>query len=152
MYTGLLHLHSLLRWVLLLFLLITLVKAFKGRQGGLVFGPGDRRNALITLITAHVQLVLGLILYMISPLVLSGRSNPAAGMKDGILRFWMVEHLITMVLAIIFITVAYSRMKRSNSDAGRFKALFTFMLIGLLLILIGIPWPFREVGAGRGWF
>jgi hypothetical protein len=76
----------------------------------------------------------------------------AAAMKDAVMRFWVIEHLILMVLSIILITIGYSKSKRAATDEAKFKLLAIFFGIALVLILMGIPWPFRMVGEGRGWF
>ena len=152
MYTGLLHFHSLLRWVLLLLLIAVLAKAFMGRKGGKVFGPGDRKLSLFTMITAHLQLVFGVVLYMISPIVQGAIANMGSAMKNAPLRFWAVEHLSMMLLAIAFLTIGHIKAKKAATDDAKFSAQFLWFGLGLLLILLAIPWPFREVGADRGWF
>jgi len=152
MYTGLLHFHSLLRWILLLLLITSLVKAYSGWSGRKVYTESDRKMSLFTLISAHLQLVLGLVLYFISDLIRGARMDMGAAMKDATLRFWAVEHLIMMVLSIILITIGYSKSKRAATDEAKFKLLAIFFGVALVLILMGIPWPFRTVGEGRGWF
>jgi hypothetical protein len=152
MYTGLLHFHSLLRWILLLLLITTLVKAYTGWTSRRSFHESDRKMSLFTLITAHLQLVLGLILYFVSDLVKGARMDMGAAMKNTIMRFWAVEHLLLMVVAIILITIGYSKAKRAGSDESKFKYLAVFFGIALVLIFIGIPWPWRAIGMDRGWF
>jgi membrane protein DedA with SNARE-associated domain len=98
------------------------------------------------LIATHAQLVLGLILYFISPYV-----NFASGvMKDKILRFYTIEHFVGMILAIVLITIGYSRAKRQNEAGAKFRTHYVYYLLGLIIILLSIPWPFRDLGAG--WF
>jgi hypothetical protein len=152
MYIGLLHFHSLLRWILLLLLIAVVIKALQGRNGGKVFGPGDRKLSLFTLISAHLQLLIGGLLYMVSPTVQQSLANMGAAMKDSINRFWAVEHLSLMIVSIALLTIGHIKAKKATSDQDKFKAQALYFTIGLLLILIAIPWPFREVGAGRGWF
>ncbi|MFN8154759.1 MAG: cytochrome b [Bacteroidia bacterium] len=152
MYIGLLHFHSLLRWVLLLLLITVVIKALQGRSGGKTFGPGDKKLSLFTLISAHLQLVMGLFLYMISPTVQQALANMGATMKDSINRFWAVEHISMMILSIALLTIGHIKAKKAASDQDKFKAQALYFTIALLLILISIPWPFREVGAGRNWF
>lgn len=152
MHTGLLHFHSLLRWILLILLLVTVVKAFLGMSGGKKFTSGDARLSLFTMISAHLQLVFGVLLYMVSPVVQSAISDMGSAMKNPIARFWAVEHISIMIVAIGLLTVGHIKAKKSNTDTAKFKAQALYFTIGLLLILISIPWPFREVGAGRGWF
>ena len=71
-------------------------------------------------------------------------------MKDDLLRFYTIEHVLLMVVAIALITVGYSKSKKSATDANKFGAVARFYLVGLILILGSIPWPFRDLGAG--WF
>lgn len=152
MYTGLLHFHSLLRWVLLLLLIVVVVKAWMGRSGGKTFSAGDKKLSLFTMITAHLQLVLGGLLYMVSPTVQSAIADMGAAMKNSVARFWAVEHLLTMIIAIALLTIGHIKSKKAATDQEKFKALSLWFTIGLILILASIPWPFREVGLGRGWF
>jgi hypothetical protein len=152
MYTGLLHFHSLLRWILLLLLVTAVYKAYTGWTTRAVYTESDRKISLFTLISAHLQLVLGLVLYFISPLITSARMDMGVAMKDAVMRYWVVEHLSMMVISIILITIGYSRAKRVVGDEKKFKMLAIFFGIALVLILISIPWPFRVVGEGRGWF
>ncbi len=146
MYNGLLHAHSGLRWIVLALLVAAIIKAFSGWKGNSQFTEGDRKLALFTLIFTHIQLLLGLWLYFISPKV----AFVEGFMKDSVLRFYSVEHITLMLIAIILITVGFSAAKRASEDAARFKKIAVYYLIGLLVILAGIPWPFRELGAG--WF
>ena len=87
MLTGLLHTHNLLRYVILILILISIVKSFSGWMGKKQYTPGDKRFALFTLITAHLQLVIGLVLYFISPNVKVGLADMGGAMKDPGLRF-----------------------------------------------------------------
>ncbi len=139
MYTGLKHVHSFLPYLLLLVLSISvvvfLIKRFRGGE----FGSGDRKLALFTLVFSHLQVFVGLILYAVSPLVKAAYSSGEL-MSDATHRFVAVEHLTTMILAIVLITIGYSKAKRRDSDAGKFRALSLFYTIGLILILSGIPW------------
>jgi hypothetical protein len=152
MYTGLLHTHSLVRWIMLILLIMTVLRAYNGWKSNRTFTPGDKKLTLFTLIFSHVQLLIGFLLYMVSPLVQSAMADMGAAMKDKMLRFWAVEHIITMIIAIIIITVGHALAKRASNDTQRFKRIFTYFLAGLIIILITIPWPFLQTGAGRGWF
>ena len=145
MHSILVHAHSGLRWVLLALLLGAIFSTVGGLSGNKSFTDGVRKTALFALIVTHVQLILGLILYFISPKVQFG----AETMSDSTLRFFAVEHIFMMVVAVILITLGYSRMKRGASDGAKYKSVFWFYLIGLVLILGGMPWPFRGLG---GWF
>ena len=149
MLTGLLHIHSLLRYILLIFILIAIVKSFSGWLGKKQYLPGDKKVALFTLISAHLQLVVGLILYFVSPSVKVGLANMSAGMKDSQLRFWTVEHIGMMLIAIVMITFGYSLAKRGKDDKAKHKRIAIFFLLALIIIFLAIPWPWSAVA--RGW-
>lgn len=139
MYTGLTHAHSGWRWIVLILLLTAIFQAF--------FQSGKKTKLpLFAMIATHIQLVLGIILYFISPKVLFA----AETMKVPLNRFYTVEHTTLMLLAIVLITLGYGKWKRANTVENSAKKVATYYLIGLILILAGIPWPFRNLGAG--WF
>lgn len=146
MYSMLTHAHSGLRWLVLLFLILAIANAAnKMNKPQPSFGANDKRLGLFSLIFTHIQLILGLILYFMSPKV----QFSAETMGNSVLRFYTVEHISLMLIAIVFITIGYSKAKRQEG-AKQFKTTFKYYLIGLLLILVSIPWPFRNLGAG--WF
>lgn len=149
MYNGLLHAHSGLRWVALLLLLITVAKSLSGWLGNKPFTPGDRKLALFSLISVHTQLLIGIVLLFISPNV---NFDMSVSMADPVLRFFTMEHNLVMLIAIVLITIGNAKAKRAPSDKAKHKTIALFFLIGLVLILAMIPWPFRDLFAGRGWF
>ena len=144
MYPGLVHAHSGLRWIALLLLAAAVITAFSRWQSRASFTESNRKLYLFTLISVHAQLVLGLILYFISPKV-----NMSL-ISDKLYRFYTVEHTVGMLIAIILVTIGYSQAKRMSGVTNKHKAVAIFMGIGLILILVSIPWPFR--GLGAGWF
>ncbi|QSE97384.1 cytochrome B [Fulvivirga lutea] len=146
MYEILQSAHSGLRWLVLATLIIAIVNSFGKTKGGVTFSSKDKKKALFALIFTHIQFLLGVVLYFISPKVVFAASS----MKSDVLRFFLVEHVIMMVLAVILITVGYSKAKRTAMDGKKFKSIMLFYLLGLLLILAAIPWPFRDLGGS--WF
>jgi len=142
METGMLHLHSILRWIILLLLLICLIQAASRNIA-------VRKTSLWLLISAHLMLLVGL--YQL----IAGRYGIIKGlpagielMKDKFYRFFWVEHPVMMLLAIILITVARGKAKNLN-----YKSVTWLLIIALLAILVAVPWPFRDiVGEGRTWF
>jgi hypothetical protein len=141
MYNGLLHLHNVLRWVILLLLLISIVQSFSRNQG-------LKKTSLWLMIAAHITLILGVSQWMIGDVGIKLIQNAgfSAVMKDSASRFFAVEHFAGMLIAIILITVARGKAKAEN-----FKAASLLYVIALIIILVTIPWPFRE-GIGRPWF
>lgn len=152
MYTGLLHTHSLVRWIMLALLILSVFKAYNGWKSKRSFTASDKKLTLFTLIFSHLQLLIGFVLYMVSPIVQSAILDMGAAMKDKMLRFWAVEHISVMIISILIITIGNALSKKASSDTEKFKKIFIFFGIGLVLILISIPWPFLQTGAGRGWF
>lgn len=146
LYTAIKHAHSGLRWVVLVLLVLAILNAFGKRRGGSVY-PGKEKLALFAMISVHVQLLLGLVLYLwLSPLV----SFEGNVMGNAVTRFYTVEHLVGMLIGIALVTIGYSKAKRQAELNKGWKTISTFYLLGLLVIIASIPWPFRELGAG--WF
>jgi len=142
MLTGIQHLHGTLRWVVLVLLLLSIVKAFSGMSAGRTFTDGDRKRGLFTMIALHLQLVLGFILYFGNNWHLKlGDSEAMAVTKD---RFFSLEHMATMTLAVLLGTLGYSLAKRAAEDRSKFRRQAIWFTVALLLILSSIPWSFRE--------
>ena len=146
-YSILVSSHSGLRWLLLLALLVSILISF---SKGYIIKKNNLKQGkpiyLITLILSHIQLIVGLILYFISPKVIFSASS----MKEKYYRFFLVEHITLMVLAIVIITIGYSKSKNNLSIAKGHKKQFLFNVLALILILFAIPWPWQPFGAG--WF
>lgn len=148
LYTAVKHAHSGLRWVVLVLLVLAIINAFAKRRGGTVY-PGKEKLALFALIATHIQLLLGLLLWaFLSPYALAYEGGDVMG--NAVVRFYTVEHFVGMIIAIILITVGYSRAKRQATLNKGWKTIGVFYLLGLLIILLSIPWPFRIPSAG--WF
>ena len=145
--TGLLHLHNLLRWIILILLLISIFKAFSGWQNKKAFQPGDKKIWLFTMIAGHVTLLIGLYQWLLGRFGIVKTSLPegASIMKDKFYRFFWIEHPLTMILAIVFLTLAHGMSKKTVADNIKYKKAFWFFVIALLFILAGIPWPWREI-------
>ncbi|GAB2582065.1 cytochrome B [Spirosoma areae] len=144
MYPGLVHAHSGLRWIALILLVAAVIVAIGRWQGRNSFTDGNRKLYLFTLISVHTQLVIGLLLLFISPKV------NFSMLSEKLYRFYSVEHTAGMLIAIILITIGYSRAKRAADSTTKHRFVSIFYGLGLLLIVVSIPWPFRIVGAG--WF
>ncbi|MCO4294339.1 cytochrome B [Solitalea sp. MAHUQ-68] len=135
MYTGLLHLHSLLRWIALILLIISVVKAFSAwNNSSKLYTEGNRKLNLFTLISVHLQLVVGFVLYFVSPKV----QFAADTMRNSTLRYFAVEHVLMMVIAIVLITIGYSKAKRLEIGFEKNKRIAVFYGLGLLLILVAL--------------
>lgn len=150
MQQGLLHLHNFMRWAVLVFAVLTLIKSMSGISSKREFLKSDRKMALFMMISADIQLLVGFSLYFMRGWfdVLKGG---AMNMADKYQRFWVIEHMAGMLIAIVLIHVAYSATKQDISDTKRFKKLFWLTLVALTVMFVTIPWPFREL-IGRPWF
>lgn len=134
MYTGLLHSHSSLRYIVLALMLLVILKATLGFLGNKPFDSFDKKLSLSLLISTHLQFVLGLLLYFVSPFVQFNENT----MKEATSRYWAVEHLIGMLLAVALITVAHSTAKRMKEDLAKHKRLAIFNVLALLIIVATI--------------
>ncbi len=147
MYEILVHTHSGLRWVVLLLFIAVLAVSFSGLSGKKEFSEGNRKTALFAMIAFHTQFLLGLIMYFMSQKV----SFAEGFMKDTQLRFFAVEHLVAMTIAMVLITIGYRKAKNASSDSKkRFKGMALYYTIAFIVVLASIPWPFRI--AGSHWF
>ena len=111
--TGILHLHSLLRYLVLILMIISIVKAISGfRSSGKI---NNNSIEFFTLLAFHIQVVIGLILYYISPVVQVALNNFGKAMGDTDLRFVAMEHPLVMLIAAVFITIGYSKSKNKRA-------------------------------------
>ncbi len=147
MQTGLVHLHNFMRWIILVLLLISIVKALAGWQNKKVFSAGDRKLWLFTMISAHITLLLGLYQVGFGRYGMFSTTLPdgISLMKDKFYRFFWVEHPVSMIIAIVLITLGYGMAKKTIADNLKYKTAFWYFLMALVLILAAVPWPFREI-------
>lgn len=151
METGMLHLHSVLRYLIILVALWAIINMASGLSGKKPFTASDKRPALLLLILMDLQLLAGLFLYFFGPLgwKLIQSSGMSAVMGNDTSRFFAMEHGIGMLIALILVHIGYAATKK-GSDKKKFSRSFWMFFIALLIILAFVPWPFRE-NLGRGW-
>jgi len=142
MYPYVQFVHSYWAYLVLLMLTVTTVNSVVSYFGDKEYGARDMRLALFTLIVTHIQLLIGIVLYFLSPLGAKAIASEgmAAAMKDPAIRLYVVEHPIAMILAVVFITVGYSRHKKKLTSRPKFKQLAIFYTLALLAMLSMIPW------------
>jgi len=146
MYNGLLHAHSGLRWLLFLFLVLAIIKAFAGWLTKKEYQKLDNIIALILLSFTHLMGIIGIVLYFISPNVKSMKE----AMSDAFFRFWSMEHGLLMLIAIVLITVGRVKSKKATEDLIKHKTGAIFYSIAFVMILwAGIIKP---LALGKGWF
>ncbi|MPR33570.1 cytochrome B [Salmonirosea aquatica] len=137
---ALVHAHSGLRYVVLALLIAAVGTAYSKWQQN---DPNDSKIYTYALISCHIQLLLGIVLYVMSPKV------EFSLLGDKFYRFFTIEHSLMMLAAIVLITVGRVRSRKVPVDS-RHRTILFFYAMGLILILVSIPWPFRNLGAG--WF
>ena len=147
MYQFLFGLHSGIRYIVILLFAVALIMALFGLFGRRSYTEANRKVNLFSMISAHIQLLTGLILYFVSPKVMY--SNMAAAMKDPIIRYWTVEHLVMMLFAVILITIGHSRSKKAIDAVNKHRAIALFYGLALLVILLAIYQSGRPIfGSG----
>ncbi|NIJ55892.1 cytochrome B [Dyadobacter arcticus] len=137
---ALLRAHSGLRYVVLGLLIAAIFVAYSNWKSG---KDGDSKIYLFALIATHTQLLIGLVLYFMSPKV------DFKQLKVDVFRFYSIEHVLMMVIAIVLITIGRSRSKKMVG-ADKHRTVLYFYGMALVIILVAIPWPFRNLGSG--WF
>ena len=157
LYEVMRHAHSVGRWIVLLLLLFAIFNSLLA--GSRPFIKSDNRLGLLLTIFADLMLLVGLYLYFASPRQIGYKAFERLGgmgevMKNPTERFFAVEHLAGMLIAIILIHIGKAQARKPIGDRAKHKRTMIFYLLALLIILVSIPWPFRTVGvdAGSGWF
>lgn len=145
--TGLLDLHNILRWVILLALLYAIARSWSAMRAKRAFTGGERKGALILLIAAHITLLVGLYQWLFGRYGILTTSLPEGTvlMKDKFYRFFWIEHPFGMVVAITLITIGYSTIKKGTQKPGLGGKAFWLLLIALLVLYFTIPWPWRAI-------
>ena len=135
--------HSGWAYIALFILIFAVYNAIKGVITKKEFTDKDLRISLFTLIVAHIQLIIGFIAYFTSDYFSSLLENGmGASMKDSVVRLFSVEHPLMMILAIVFITIGFSKHKKKTTDNAKFNTISIFYGLALLLILSKIPWAY----------
>jgi hypothetical protein len=137
------HAHSGLRWVALGLLIFALFNALKGKKSG-EYIKKDKMINLFTMISLHTQLLIGLILYFSSDKV----QFMKGWMKNPLLRFYGMEHFLMMIIALVIITIGRKKAEKIEDARSKHATIFNWYLIVLIIILVAIPWPFRNIGGG----
>jgi hypothetical protein len=151
LYSAMLHAHSIGRWIVLVLLLFAIINSLLA--GSRPYIRSDNRLGLLLTIFADLMLVVGIYLYFVGPLGYKIIQNVgmSAAMKDPYNRFFAVEHLAGMLIAIILIHLGKAQGRRPIGDRAKHRRTMIFYLVALLIILASIPWPFREIFQTRGW-
>ena len=147
MFSVLLQLHNILRWVILVLLLLSIIQSFIGWIKRRELRDGDAKLWLFTMISVHTTLLIGLILLLFGRygILSSGLPEGVNLMKDKFYRFFWVEHPVGMLIATALITIGRGVVKKQITDPLKYKRAFWLFVLALVIILATIPWPFREI-------
>jgi hypothetical protein len=118
----------------LVLVLLAIFQSLAGWFGKCPYTDGNRKINLFALISAHTQLLIGLVLYFLSPFVQFSKT----AMTDATTRYWTVEHISMMIFAIILITVGYSRSKKIATAEGKHRAIAIFYILAIVVIVAAI--------------
>ncbi|WBV57440.1 hypothetical protein PFY10_03155 [Chryseobacterium daecheongense] len=151
MYQTLTFLHSIFRWLVLISLIYSIFRAYKGYRSNSKFSKTDDSVRHWTATIAHIQLFLGIILYSKSPIVSYFWKNFKVAKDTGDLLFFGLIHISLMLISIVMITIGSALAKRKETDKDKFRTILLWFGVGLLIILIAIPWPFSPL-ANRPYF
>ncbi len=141
MYPFFKYLHSGLRYIVLILIVAAIIQALLGWTGKKTYTEGNRKLNLFALISAHTQLIIGLVLYFLSPLVQFSKAT----MKDATARYWTVEHITMMIIAIVLITVGYVRSKRALLPEKKHFNIFVFYLLAVIIVIVTLVLSHRGV-------
>lgn len=153
MYPLLLTLHSWLRWFVVIVGLIAVARFASGWWGRRAWQGHDGRLAVLFPTLLDIQLLVGLLLYFFaSPITAAALRDFGAAMGNAATRFYAVEHLALMAVALVLAHVGGVLSKKRSADPARFRVATVLFGLALVLILAAIPWPFVAAGMNRPWF
>lgn len=153
MHQTLIIIHSLLRWAILLTGVWAVFRAWQGVSGKTAFTGADNKAGLFFMISFDLQLLAGLLLYFVTS-DFGMKAFQASGsevMKNGVLRFYAVEHITMAAIAFVLVHMGRAKVKKAATDALKHKKALIFFGITLILVLLLTPWPFREAGRPLLW-
>ncbi len=132
--------HNIVRWIIVLGGLYAIITSLQGLFTKGIWSENNKRAGLIFTSALNLQFILGLILFFISPIAQGAMKNMAEAMKVKELRFFVAEHWVTMILALLAAQLGYSLAKRATTDRAKFiRSSIGYVLAGILIV-IGIPW------------
>jgi len=145
--------HSGGRWLLLLLLLVAIFRS--ATAGNRNFTKQDQTVGLFLMIVTDLMLLIGIVLYFAGnwgTQQITNLGGMGEVMKNPVARFFSVEHLVGMLIAIVLIHIGKAQGKKNAPHKTKHRRTFIYYLLALIIIIASIPWPIREIGEGRGWF
>ncbi len=151
MYGILLHIHSLVRWLVVAGLVIGLVPVYAALLRPRPFTGGDRRRISLAASAAHLQLLLGLTLYIVSPFTAYFRAHLSESLANTQLLFFGAIHIAGMIAAVVVMTIGSSLARRAEDDRRKFRMVAIYWTAAILLILMLVPWPWSPLAQRPLW-
>lgn len=143
MYTTLLVVHSILRWVVIAAALVALARAMGGWSSGRPWTPTDEKAGRFFLLFFDIQVLIGLLLYVgFSPITQAAFADFGGAMGNTVMRFWAVEHIFGMLVAIAFAHIGRVRARKAAYPEAKHRTTAIFFGLAILVMLLTIPWPF----------
>ena len=141
MYPVVLATHNIIRWIVLIVAVLAVLRAYLGWLGGRAWLQSDRKVGLLFSTVLDVNFLLGLFLYLfLSPITRGAFQNLGAAMGNPAARFYLLEHIFYMVLALVLVHLGNARSKRATGDQAKHRTAALFYTLSVLIILIAIPW------------
>src|SRR5690606_37829131 len=134
MFPTRLALHSLIRWFILISIIYSIILAYRGWFSKRKFTKYDNWVGIITVSFAHIQLIIGVWLYFISPIVDYFLNNFSEAMHQTQLRFFGMEHITMMLIGITVVTIGSSKARRKKTDEEKFKTIAIWYTIAIVII------------------
>lgn len=153
LYNVMLHVHSVGRWIVLLLLLFAIFNSLIA--GSRPYIKSDNKLGLFLTIFADIMLLVGIYLYVVGPVgykSIEEVGGMGAVMKNPTARFYAVEHILGMLIAIVLMHIGKAQGRKAMSDRAKHRRTVIFYFLALLIILVSIPWPFRAIAERSGWY
>lgn len=142
MYSVVLFVHSWWRWIVVILMLIVILRSIRGLISDRNFSRADNAIGGALVGSTHMQLLLGLILYFgLSPLAFSALTSVPGAMAEPVIRYWGVEHLISMIIFVIFVQIGRIAARKTPVARSKFKRLLVWNGLALVVLMGSMPWP-----------
>lgn len=145
MYSTLIFLHSLTRWFVVISLVYAIYRAYSGFKFQKTFSKADNSIRHWTATIAHVQLIIGILVYTQSPTISYFWKHTKTALHNWDVTFYSLIHALLMLLAIVVLTIGSAKAKRMQTDREKFRTMLIWFLVAFILIFIAIPWPFSPL-------
>lgn len=147
MHTVLLGLHSLIRWAVLVFGVLAAARGISGWARRAPWTATDERLGFWAVMSMDLQALLGILLYIRFLTVTdSSFHNWGFVMRDPMFRFFTVEHVVIMIMALALLHVARVRIRRTAEPVAKHRTAAILISLSMILVIVGIPWPWLSYG------